>query len=476
MIEGRFFEVAVQGEISNFRPAASGHLYFTIKDAGASISAVLFCREALRLDFRPTDGMSICAEGRLSVYEPRGQYQVICQRLTRLGKGDLAQAFERLKARLLAEGLFDAQRKRPIPFLPSRIGLVTSPAGAALHDFLRVLHQRFPLPVLLAPASVQGDAAPRELIAALRRLERSGLVDVIVLTRGGGSIEDLWAFNDEALARAIAACRVPVVSAVGHEVDFTISDLVADLRCATPTDAAKTLAPVEGDLRRDLRRQSQRLLADVRGALLQASARLRACDKKLGDPRHHIACQRIALGERLERLNQVVTGRIGAATRRLDALGERLGREHPRARLTRSSARLSAARGALQHLMAAQKAARRTGLAEQWTRLRLAAPRAQLSDCRADLSRLEVRLRQAMRARLQLASAALCQAVARLDVLSPFGVLARGYALAYRPDGRLLRSAAEARPGEAIDLLLSDRSRLTARIEAIADGSGGPTK
>lgn len=471
MIEGRFFEVAVQGEISNFRPAASGHLYFTLKDAGASISAVLFCREALRLDFRPADGMAVCAEGRLSVYEPRGQYQVICQRLTRLGKGDLALAFERLKARLLAEGLFEAARKRPIPFLPTRIGLVTSPSGAALHDFLRVLHQRFCLPVLLAPASVQGEGAPREIIAALRRLEASGLVDVIVLTRGGGSAEDLWAFNDEALARAIAACRIPVVSAVGHEVDFTIADFAADLRCATPTDAAKTLAPVEGDLRRDLRRQSQRLTADVRGALLEARSRLHACSRQLGDPRHLLARRRLDLAARLDDLTQLAAGRLGAESRRLSGLSERLGRQHPRARLTRSSARLSTSRQALLHLMAAQRGERRAHLAEQWTRLRLASPAAQLGERRRKLDQLGARLAQAMRACLAARHAAFRREVARLDALSPFGVLARGYALACRPDGAILRSASEVSPGAAIELLLSDRSRLTARVEGVPGDS-----
>lgn len=466
LIEGRFFDVAVQGEISNCRPAASGHVYFTLKDSGAQVSCVLFSGDARRLDFRPADGLSVRAEGRLTVYEPRGQYQIVCRRLTRLGRGDLALAFERLKARLCAEGLFADDRKRPIPFLPRRVGLVTSPRGAALHDFLRVLHQRFPLPVLLAPASVQGEAAPREIIAAMRRLELSGLVDVIVLTRGGGSIEDLWAFNDESLARAIAASRVPVVSAVGHEIDFTIADFVADLRCATPTDAAKTLAPVEADLRRDLKRQSQRLHSNTRGAILGARSRLNARAQRLGDPRHALARHRLDLSERLDRLNRAWANRREANRRRLNGLAERLDREHPRARLARSRTRLNASREALTRLMSTQTHARRAQFAERWTRLRLASPLSRLNDERARLNALDARLKQAMRQRLTAATSALHRQVARLDALSPFAVLARGYALAYGADGRLLRQARDAKTGDDIDILLSDRSRLGARVIA----------
>ncbi|MDR0966885.1 MAG: exodeoxyribonuclease VII large subunit [Myxococcales bacterium] len=468
LIEGRFLDVAVQGELSNFRPAASGHLYFTLKDAGAAISAILFRNEAMRLTFRPADGMAICAEGRLSLYEPRGQYQIVCSRLTRLGKGDLAQAFERLKARLLEEGLFDAARKRPIPFLPTRIGLVTSLAGAALHDFTRVLHQRFGVPVLLAPSSVQGEVAPRELIAALRRLEHSGLVDVIVLTRGGGSIEDLCAFNDEGLARAIAACRVPVVSAVGHEVDVTIADFVADLRAATPTDAAKTLAPVEADLRRDLGQRMRRLLSGVRATLLGDRAQLHALSRELGDPRHRLVRYRLDLGEREDRLVQSMRCRIDTQAERLLRLSERLDREHPRARLARSSARLNSAREALFRLEAAQSNARRACLADRWSRLRLASPAAAIRAGRSTLAALDARLRQAMRAALSSKANALHREVARLDALSPFAVLSRGYALAFRAsDGALLKTASDAAPGEPIELTLSDRSQLKARVEMI---------
>jgi hypothetical protein len=240
LVETGIGAVEVEGQVSNHRPHPSGHLYFTLKDERAQIRAVMFRSDARRLTFRLEDGQHIVARGRLSVYEVRGEYQIICDRLAPHGLGALQLAFEQLKKRLAAEGLFAAERKRPLPVLPRKIGVVTSLSGAALQDILRVLTARYPeAHIVLRDARVQGDGAPEDLIRGLRAIEQVEGVDVIIIGRGGGSAEDLWAFNNEALARAIVACRVPVISAVGHEVDFTISDFVADVRAATPSNAAE---------------------------------------------------------------------------------------------------------------------------------------------------------------------------------------------------------------------------------------------
>src|SRR5256712_12757621 len=230
----------VEGEISNLRRYPSGHTYFTLKDEGAQIAAVLFRGASQSLPFRPEDGLKVLARGRISLYEARGTFQIIVDALEPAGLGALQLAFEQLKARLLAEGLFDAARKRPLPALPRRIGIVASPAGAALRDILKVLSRRFAnLEIVLAPSRVQGEGASLEIVEAIRLLNRLGGVDVLILARGGGSLEDLWPFNEDRVARAIAASGIPVISAIGHEVDGTIADLLADLRAPTPSAAAE---------------------------------------------------------------------------------------------------------------------------------------------------------------------------------------------------------------------------------------------
>ncbi|KAF0107830.1 MAG: exodeoxyribonuclease VII large subunit [Anaerolineaceae bacterium] len=262
--------VWVQGEISNLSRPSSGHVYFTLKDAGAALKCVIWRTEAARLKFAPADGMSVEAHGSVRVYEPQGQYQLVADSLLPLGEGALYAEFLRLKALLEAEGLFDAARKRPIPERPRRIGIVTSPTGAALRDMLNTLRRRYPLAeVVLAPAPVQGDEAPPALVAALRTLNlvagttNAGPPDVILLARGGGSIEDLWAFNDERVVRAVTASAAPVITGVGHETDFTLADFAADLRAPTPTAAAELATPVTvQDLRAGLA-ESARTLANA---------------------------------------------------------------------------------------------------------------------------------------------------------------------------------------------------------------------
>jgi exodeoxyribonuclease VII large subunit len=264
-LEGAFGHIWVTGEISNARLASSGHYYFVLKDRDAQVRCVCFRQEARYLKVKPQDGLAVTAGGRLSVYGARGEYQLYVESVEPLGYGALQLAFEQLKKKLEAEGLFDEKRKRPLPALPRRIGIVTSPQGAAIADILRILERRFSgLHVMLYPAMVQGEEAPRQIVRGLAHFSSTACVDVVIVGRGGGSLEDLWAFNDEQVARAIAACSVPVISAVGHQTDFTIADFVADLRAPTPSAAAELVVGRKGDLVQSLEALSERALRAIR--------------------------------------------------------------------------------------------------------------------------------------------------------------------------------------------------------------------
>lgn len=264
ILEGGIPPLWVEGEISNFKPAASGHLYLSLKDEKSQIQAVMFRLHASALRFSVENGLKVLCFGQISVYGPRGQYQLKITHMKPLGVGDLQLAFEQLKNKLAAEGLFEQSRKRPLPFLPRRIGIVTSPTGAAIKDLITVMTRRFPnIEVVLAPVRVQGEGAAAEIASAIARLNELGAIDLLIAGRGGGSIEDLWAFNEEVVARAIAASRIPVVSAVGHEVDFTIADFVADVRAPTPSAAAEIVVPERKALDRDIHQTTQRLANSI---------------------------------------------------------------------------------------------------------------------------------------------------------------------------------------------------------------------
>ena len=264
LIEATFPLIWVEGELSNVARPASGHVYFSLKDAGAQVRAAMFKPRSSFLRFRPADGIQVLVRCRVSLYEARGDFQLIVEHMEEAGEGALRRQFEQLKAKLAAEGLFDAARKRPLPALPRRIGILTSPTGAAVRDVLNVLARRLPMvEVDVIPVPVQGETAAAQIRAQLEAAGRAARHDVLLLTRGGGSLEDLWAFNDESLARAIAASPIPVVSAIGHEVDFSIADFVADLRAATPSAAAELLVPDRSELLRNLLRQQQRAVAAV---------------------------------------------------------------------------------------------------------------------------------------------------------------------------------------------------------------------
>jgi len=301
-LEGAYPDVWVEGQLTNFRGVnASGHRYFSLKDEGAKLDAVLFKFSAARgLAFELEEGQQVLAHGRVSVYEPRGNYQLVCDRIELKGVGALQAAFEQLKRRLQAEGLFDAGRKRPLPVFPRRVAVITSPTGAVIQDILQVTARRCPwVPLVLIPVKVQGEGAKEEIAAALRAVGegRAGNVDLVIVARGGGSLEDLWAFNEELVARAIAACPVPVLSAVGHETDTTIADFVADRRAPTPSAAAEILCPSADELR----------------------ARVQSLDQAL---------------------RQALRSRLGVARRALDALAHRLQRSSPRFRMEQGAQRL----------------------------------------------------------------------------------------------------------------------------------------
>jgi exodeoxyribonuclease VII large subunit len=412
-LESRFAEIRVEGEVSGLKRSGPGHLYFCLKDDEAQLDCVLFSREAARLKFTLEEGMAVRCRGRLTLYEARGRFQMSVADIEPTGAGVLALAFEQLKRRLEAEGLFDPARRRPLPFLPRRLGVVTSPQGAVVRDIIRIAHRRFPVPILVSPCPVQGEGAALAIAAALRRLAAVDDVDVIIVARGGGSLEDLWAFNEEPVARAIVACRVPVISAVGHETDFTIADFVADLRAPTPSAAAELAIPVEEDLRAELallQRRGGRALAESVRAARHGVERLRG---RLGDPRRLLDERRQRLDESIERGRRVLARRLTAARAELGAVDNRLHRAHPQRRILEQRAALAGVR-----------------------------------------HRLEATIRPALVARRHAIEAA----GGKLQALSPVRVLERGFSLTQRADGRLITTAAEVAPGERVHVRLRDGS------------------
>lgn len=422
LLEGSFPMVWVEGEISNFSRPASGHAYFTLKDDRAQVRCALFRAKAQNLRFQPRDGMAVLARGRLTLYEARGDYQLVLDHLEEAGEGALRRAFEELKARLAAEGLFDTGRKRPLPSFPRRLGVITSPRGAAVRDVLSVLWRRFPLlEVEVLPVPVQGDGAAAQILDMLRRAGQCGRYDLLLLTRGGGSLEDLWAFNAEALARAIAASPVPVVAAIGHEVDVSLADFAADLRAPTPSAAAELIVP-------DAAALAQRLARDARQFAI-AWARLR--------------------DSRSQRADQALL--------RLQALRPQLRLERGRHRLAELRRRLDQARQAplARRLERLVRALRR--LDAQHPRRRLQQARHRLDGFGQSLQALPDRL--VARRRMQL------QGLARaLQAVSPLATLARGYAIVQTADGRVLRRAGDARPGDLLAARLAE-GRLKLRVE-----------
>jgi exodeoxyribonuclease VII large subunit len=431
VVEDKFPMVWVEGEISNFKMYGSGHAYFTLKDASAQIRAVLFRNRMRRIRFEPGDGLHVLAMGSVEVYPQRGEYQLVVELLEPRGLGALQLAFDQLKARLAAEGLFADGRKRALPRFPRTIGIVTSPSGAAIRDMLRVIRRRFgELHIVVAPCRVQGDGAAEEIAQGIRDLNALGGVDVIIAGRGGGSLEDLWAFNEEVVARAIVGSKAPVISAVGHEVDVTIADFVADLRAPTPSAAAE-------------------LVVREKQAIVEAVA----------DLSHRL---RRAMGRRLEHEHR----RVEALTRRrvLTDASRPLRDWHRRV----DDARTRLGRG-IEALL--RRASHRLELATAG--LRSASPRSRLARDRHRHERLESRLRAELAHALDASRHRLGVAVGQLDSLSPLAVLGRGYSLTRKADGAVVRSTRQVQPGEDVTVLLQE-GRLDCRVTATREHDGRP--
>ncbi len=336
--EPSFRDLWIEGEVSNFTRAPSGHIYFTLKDIGAQLNCVIWRSAAQHIPHLPNSGDQIIAHGRIGLYEQGGRYQLYVDTLRPAGRGSLHAQFERLKVRLTAEGLFDAARKRPLPSFPRRIGIVTSPVAAALRDVLHILRRRYPLAeVLLAPTLVQGDEAPPQIVAALAALNARDDIDVILLVRGGGSLEDLWAFNDERVARAVAASRIPVVSGVGHETDFTLSDFAADVRAPTPSAAAEIATPNAADLRDTIRQHRLRLDRAMAEQILRRRQQLETLQQALHYllPDIHLANARQQVDGLLHRAEKTVTHRLTLTTQHLHTLTAHLNALDPHTVLRR---------------------------------------------------------------------------------------------------------------------------------------------
>ena len=476
----------VRGEISGFRGAnARGHLYFSLKDADACLDAKMWSSAAQRLKFNLRDGLSVIAEGSIDLYEPQGRYSLIVQRIEPEGEGALALAFQQLKDRLAAEGLLGEGRKRPpraIPFLPRRIGVVTSLHGAAIRDFLRVLHQRHPrLSVLIYDARVQGDGSAGEVVRAIRRLARTN-VDVIVLTRGGGSIEDLWTFNEEVVARAIHACPVPVVSAIGHEVDFTIADFVADLRAATPSAAAERLAPVLRDLELSLQTTAGRLRKSVERQILADRQRLQRLGARLADPRRILGQKQLHFSEQTERMMRAIRQSAVIRREQMRALQERLLRQRPQARLLRNRGQLAGLSERLRTSIWESIRRRRHQLATARLELERSSPKSLVQEKHRALISLRSRLREQARNRASLEERRFHTLGARLEAMSPLKVMARGYSVVFRRDDqRVVRSASQVSPGDPVEIKLAgagcevpeDCERIDATVTATHPKRGG---
>lgn len=413
VLEENFEHLWVEGEVSNLSLPSSGHIYFTLKDAGATIRCVMFKSSARAMKFRLNDGMKILLRARMTVYDQRGDYQLVAEYAEPLGLGALQLAFQQVRDRLAKEGLFAESRKKPIPLLPATVGIVTSPTGAAIHDILNVIGRRYAnLQVLIAPVRVQGEGSAAEIASAIADLNSYPGIDVIIVARGGGSIEDLWAFNEEVVARAIAASRLPVISAVGHEVDVTISDLAADLRAPTPSAAAELVVNSKAQLITDCGALERRLAQAVQRSLAALTSRLEIQRLSLKDPEILI-----------ERFMQ-----------RLDDLQQR-------------------AEASLTEVLTAGRQRTESALHS----LKLNSPQVKISNLGAAVENLSLRATASIRSKVELSRSCLAESSGRLETLSPLAILHRGYAAVCKPaSGETVRGVSQLAMGEKIAVRFSD--------------------
>jgi exodeoxyribonuclease VII large subunit len=422
LLERGFGSLWIEAEISNFSRPSSGHWYFSLKDAAAQVRCAMFRQRNLLARFAPRDGQKVLVRARIGLYEPRGEYQLLVDHIEDAGLGALKRQFEELSARLAAEGLFAAERKRPLPALPRRIGVITSPTGAAIRDIVHVLGRRFPAAaVLLFPVAVQGAQAAAEITAAVILAGRRGDCDVLIVARGGGSLEDLWAFNDEALARAIVASPMPVVSGVGHEIDFTIADFAADVRAPTPSAAAEIVVPDGGEYLKTLRGAEARIAQALRRHLQVRRERLRWLAGRAA-----LVSPAARLAQRMQLLDDLENRLVRALRQRTTDL--------------------------------------RSDLVEARSRLWQVSPVTRVRDDAVRLRALGVRLQAAQKRHLSDARERLLPLQRTLQAVSPLATLERGYAIVSRGDGSILRDAAQVAPGTLIEARLAT-GRLRAKVE-----------
>lgn len=441
-------DIWVSGEISNLTRASSGHYYFTLKDPGSEIRCAMFARSRVRIDFEPKENMKVSVFGGVDIYLQRGAYQFVVQNMRQSGLGDLYIKFEELKRKLQAEGLFDTGRKRVLPRYPRTVGVVTSETGAVIHDIITTSASRFPADILLAPALVQGESAAATIVAGIRLLDRTG-VDVIIVGRGGGSIEDLWPFNEESVARAIAECRTPIVSAVGHETDFTIADFVADVRAPTPTGAAAIILRDRDEIRAQLNRDVMNASRSLGAIFDRMRSRFNVLDAKLSpqSAERDIEMRIMGVDELWSHADRALNDMIRAMDSRFRIVDARLSP--------------SAAIGDIK--------SRRSKMEQLYSRLSPAFAITDLDSKRSALDTFILRVGSAAESSYRSAQARLDRASARLDSLNPTAVLDRGYGFLVGPGGRVVDSVASLHIGETVDIRLKDGSAKAAvqQIEEI---------
>ena len=460
--------VWVEGELSNLAQPSSGHWYFTLKDRDAQLRCAMFRLRNASVGFAPKAGQHVLVRGRVGLYEARGDYQLIVEHMEDAGLGALRREFERLKQQLESEGLFALERKRPLPQIPRRIGIITSRSGAAIRDILHVLARRFPAaPVLIYPASVQGHEAVPTLVRALQTAGARAECDVLIIARGGGSLEDLWAFNDERLARVISDCPIPVVSGVGHEVDFTICDFVADVRAPTPSAAAELVVPDRRAYLETLVRHEQRLHALMQRELRATAARFDGMSLRLS-----LLHPGVQLQQHAQRLDELETRMAASMQRGLKAglahvasMELRFRLVHPGARLRQQQQRLAQLSQQLAASMRYQIEDRSGRIAELAAQLEQASPAHRLREHDLRQESLSARLNHAMQQNVARAAHRLALAQRALDAVSPLATLGRGYAIVTRTDGKVIIDSKQVEAGEEIEARLGK-----GRIRALVTG------
>lgn len=465
LLEANFSDVWVTGEVSNFRAPASGHYYFTLKDDSAQLRAVCFRNQARYLKFKPQDGLSVIARGHLSVYEARGEYQLYVEYLEPAGVGALQFAFEQLKKKLAAEGLFDQACKLPLPVLPQAVGVVTSPSGAAVRDILRVIRRRFPnMNVFLYPATVQGNGAATEIVAGIEYFNQNQLAEVLIVGRGGGSLEDLWPFNEEIVARAIAASNIPIISAVGHETDFTIADFVADLRAPTPSAAAELVVHRKEDFLADVRNRVHHMSQNMRLRMSEARA-------ELTELRMHRAFQRLPariqqrgqrIDEALAQMERTLRGRLETLRRRQLELSAQLLRFEPRrllelrwVQIQQRKSQIGRIESEMGMLVGEQLHAGR----EAWVRASSGVIRydihGRLRLRRATIHEHQTALHDHVGRILAECRHRVAHFQSLLDERSPLTILNRGYAITRDTNSNIVRNADQVKVGDGVSIRLA---------------------